>query len=263
MESIVEQVAAAGIRSSDLARLQVPVPPLAEQRRVVGILTALDDLIDHNERLVADLRALSSLVFEHACADGDEIPFGEVAFLVRDGVGASNLAPGTPYLGLEHFETDGRGIRGIGDAGDVSSSKLKFRAGDVLYGKLRPYFRKHDRPGFVGVCSTEVWVLRPKDGFGGGTVDALVSQPGFTEFAMSGSGGTRMPRADWKHVATMPVRVPSLGRRAEVDASLDGMWRAQVALREENDNLRTAKDELLPLLMTGRAHIRDFDGLVA
>jgi len=48
IESIVEQVAAAGIRGSDLAKLQVPYPPLPIQRAIAHILGTLDDKIELN-----------------------------------------------------------------------------------------------------------------------------------------------------------------------------------------------------------------------
>ncbi len=48
VESIVEQVAAAGIRGSDLTKLNVPFPPLLEQRAIAEILGALDDKIELN-----------------------------------------------------------------------------------------------------------------------------------------------------------------------------------------------------------------------
>ena len=51
IETIVEQVAVAGIRSSDLARLHVPVPPIHVQRQIAGVLGALDDLIEANHRI--------------------------------------------------------------------------------------------------------------------------------------------------------------------------------------------------------------------
>lgn len=63
IESIVEQVAAAGIRASDLGRLQVPCPNLAEQRRIAAVLGALDDLIEANRSLTADLEAQPSAPF--------------------------------------------------------------------------------------------------------------------------------------------------------------------------------------------------------
>lgn len=252
-----------GIRQAELLKVQVPVPPIAEQRLIAGALRSFDNLIEHNRRLTAAMREVARSHFEREVAQGEEVAFGAVARLVRDGVSAARLTSGTPYLGLEHFETGGGGITTVGDAGSLDSNKSRFHAGDVLYGKLRPYFRKHDRPGFSGVCSTEIWVLRPNEGFGAATVDALVSRAEFTDFAMLGSGGTRMPRADWNHVATMPVRVPSAATRAETEATLDELWRARVALAEEIDDLARTRSELLPLLVSGRVRVRDLEGLVA
>lgn len=60
IESIVEQVAAAGIRGSDLARLPVPVPTVAEQRAIAGVLGVLDDKIESNRRLAATARELGA-----------------------------------------------------------------------------------------------------------------------------------------------------------------------------------------------------------
>lgn len=45
MKSIVSQCAQAGIRGSDLQELQVILPPLEEQRRIVDVLSAYDNLI--------------------------------------------------------------------------------------------------------------------------------------------------------------------------------------------------------------------------
>lgn len=255
MELIIEQVAAAGIRASDLGRLEVPVPPLPEQRRIAAVLSSLDDLIEHNRRTIASSRALAVAALDAASADGDVVPFAEVAHLVRDGVARGDLEPGTPYLGLEHFGLDGEGIVGVGDAGTVVSNKTRFESGDVLYGKLRPYFRKHDRPGFDGVCTAEIWVLRPRSAWGGATLNAIVARPEFTEFAMAGSGGTKMPRANWDHVGCMPVRVPPESSRLRLDEQLEALWRAQVGLADEVADLIRTRDELLPLLMSGAIRV--------
>ncbi len=53
VEAITEQVAAAGIRSSDLAALLVPLPPVSRQRAVAEVLGALDEKIAVNDRIAA------------------------------------------------------------------------------------------------------------------------------------------------------------------------------------------------------------------
>ena len=246
-----------GVLATDrLKGMLIALPEIDEQRRIAGVLGALDDLIETNRQQISRLRDTAQVCFDAAAQVGDEVTFGDVAHLVREGVSANDLSVGTRYLGLEHFNTDGAGIAGVGDAGGMDSGKSRFTAGDVLYGKLRPYFRKYDRPGFDGVCSTEIWVLRGTEPYGSATVAALVRRPEFTDFAMQGSGGTRMPRADWRHVASMAVAVPRREQLEDVEAHLNALWRARVALQDEITDLTRVRDELLPLLMSGRVRVR-------
>jgi type I restriction enzyme S subunit len=64
IESIVEQVAAAGIRGSDLAKLTVPYYPLPEQHAIAHILGALDDKIELNRKMNETLEAMARAIFK-------------------------------------------------------------------------------------------------------------------------------------------------------------------------------------------------------
>ena len=57
VKTIVEQVAAAGIRGSDLIKLSIPCPPLSVQRKVARILCTLDEKIELNHKLNDNLVA--------------------------------------------------------------------------------------------------------------------------------------------------------------------------------------------------------------
>jgi type I restriction enzyme S subunit len=198
------------------------LPPLDEQRRIAEVLGALDDLIDTNERLVRSLRTLqAAIVTESQSRASREVPFGEIAMLNR---AKSTGGPETPYLGLEHFAENGGGVTSIGRLGAVSSAQQSFSRGDVLYGRLRPYFRKVDRPGFDGACSGEIWVIRPVGGVPVSVLGAIVSAEEFTDFAMAGSEGTKMPRTKWDHVSRFKVRLPDQEALTAMAQSLDAMW---------------------------------------
>lgn len=67
--TIVEQVATAGIRASDLGELPVVVPPLEQQQRIAAVLGALDDLIETNKRLCESASSLVRAVFQSALGD--------------------------------------------------------------------------------------------------------------------------------------------------------------------------------------------------
>lgn len=108
--------------------------------------------------------------------------------------------PDDVYVGLEHV-APGRFVRvGEGRAGDVQSSKYAFRAGDVLYGRLRPYLDKAVLADDSGICTTELLVLRPKEGVDPRFVAGVVHAPRFVEHAIAGTTGVQHPRTSWNHI---------------------------------------------------------------
>ena len=236
-------------------KLLIMVPPLPEQRRVAGVLGALDDLIETNRRLIGSLNALRRAVW--AGGHGTARTFGEVACLRTERTTPYEVEPDSPYLGLEHFAVDGGGLTSVGLARDLDSQKTVFHAGDTLYGKLRPYFRKVARPDFGGICSTEIWVLRPAPGIDPEFLEHVVSTEDFTDHAMSGSGGTRMPRASWEHVSRMTIQVPDPDDMVRLSDLTRPMWGLSWALNSESQMISRTRDELLPLLLSGRVLVRE------
>lgn len=103
IESIVEQVAAAGIRGSDLGRLAVPVPPLAEQQAIAAVLGALDDKIELNRRMNATLEAMARALFQSWFVDFDPVR------AKLDGRPPAALDPATAALFPEHLEDSALG----------------------------------------------------------------------------------------------------------------------------------------------------------
>ncbi len=130
----------------------------------------------------------------------DSMFFDECAQLIRDNVQPDEVAQ-LPYIGLEHIEAGTLHLNDYGQANDVTSTKLKFKTGDILFGKLRPYFRKVIRAPFDGVCSTDIWVVRAKPGIEQGFLYYLMASQRFVDFSMQGAEGTKMPRAKWEHVS--------------------------------------------------------------
>lgn len=112
-------------------------------------------------------------------------PEGNIA-LLADEVNETFHPDGTqdvPYIGLEHVEPQTLQLSSVGSSLDVQSSKQCFRQGDILFGTMRPYFRKVMRASFDGVCSAEFSVIRPKDPYDVAYVFYHVAQPRFIEFA--------------------------------------------------------------------------------
>ncbi len=135
--------------------------------------------------------------------------FARMAFLVRDTVHPSD-APSLPYIGLEHIGESTLQLLGRGAAEDATSLKARFCAGDILFGKLRPYFRKVVRPPFSGICSTDIWVVRPQPVVDSGYLFYLMASDLFVKPIVRASNGTKMPRAQWEYAASLEMPCPPL-----------------------------------------------------
>jgi type I restriction enzyme S subunit len=162
--------------------------------------------------------------------------FVQMAILVRDTVHPSG-APQLPYIGLEHIGEGTLGLLGSGIAEDATSLKVRFRAGDVLFGKLRPYFRKVIRAPFDGICSTDIWVVRPKPGVDAGFLFYLMASSLFLEPVVRASEGTKMPRAKWEYATSLELPFPPLPEQRAI-AHILGTLDDKIELnRKQNETL--------------------------
>ena len=164
------------------------------------------------------------------------IKFSEIASL-RNEKYSPNAKESLPYIGLEHIEQQTLRLSGVGDSSAVISPKNRFYAGDILFGKLRPYFRKVYRPNFDGVCSADIWVVNAKEGFDQAYIFYLMASKDFINECDSGSSGTRMPRADWKHIANTLWEVPSLEQQELIGSYLSDLDRKIELNRKTNQTL--------------------------
>ena len=71
--SILRQVAVSGIASSDLVKLRLPLPPLAEQRAIARIFGTLDEKIELNQRMNGTLEEIVRAVFRSWFVDFDPV----------------------------------------------------------------------------------------------------------------------------------------------------------------------------------------------
>jgi len=144
-----------------------------------------------------------------------------------------------------------------GHAAEVSSTKSRFEPGDILFGKLRPYFHKVVSAPRGGICSTDILVVRARDAQFSSVLLAALASDAVVEKVVAASEGTRMPRTNWKDLASVEIRWPdptSAGRLAE---RLDSIRDATLAVLAENSTLAATRDALLPQLMSGKLRVRD------
>lgn len=141
------------------------------------------------------------------------------------------------YIGLEHINQGDLTINGFGNSSKLDSNKFYFKKDDVLFGKLRPYFRKVWKAKFDGVCSTEIWVIRAKENYNQSFLFYLAANPVFIDKSMGASKGTHMPRADWDYLQNTEWLIPELPEQRAIAAVLLSLDDKIELLREQNKTL--------------------------
>lgn len=148
------------------------------------------------------------------------------------------------YVGLEHIEQETLRLNNIGKSSDVTSNKFRFRTNDVLFGKLRVYFRKVVKPKFEGICSTDIWVFRAKYGYSQNFLYYFLANWDFVNLADGGEGGTRMPRADWNFLKTTLWNLPPLPEQKAIAAVLSSLDDKIDLLHRQNATLEKMAETL-------------------
>lgn len=182
---------------------------------------------------------------------------GDVARTVGISVLPAQISPNTPYIGLEHMPRRSIALTEWEAASKVSSNKSAFRRGQILFGKLRPYFHKVGLAPVDGVCSTDIIVLDAIHGQARPMVTACVSTDEFIAFTDQGSTGTKMPRTSWGNMKKYQIALATDAVVASFAAVASPLMDKIVAAIHENRTLAATRDLLLPRLMSGEIRLRD------
>lgn len=260
----------ASLNQDVIRRIELYVPPTPIQARIVEALQAFDDLIENNRRRIKLLEDSARLLyrewFVHLRFPGHEhvkmmdgVPEGwevrrldEISNDVRTAVKPGNISLGTPYIGLEHMPRRSITLSDWGQSDEVMSQKFAYQTGDILFGKIRPYFHKVGFALTDGITSSDAIVIRSTDPRLYHFLLLLVSSDQFVALASKTvKEGSKMPRADWKFMQRQTFAVPPdelLGELNEICEPIIGQLKS---LAGSNVKLREARDLLLPRLMNG------------
>ncbi|MDB1264560.1 restriction endonuclease subunit S [Bifidobacterium bifidum] len=210
----------ASINTEILFQTPIFIPAkMTEQNKIGSTCARLDSLITLHQRKYDKLVVFKKSMLEKMFPkDGESVP--EIRFAgftdpweqrkfsnLTDRVSMQSSDPDLPQVEYEDI-VSGEGTLNK-DLRDKEGGKtgIKFYAGDVLYGKLRPYLMNWLYPQFNGVAVGDFWVLRATE-CDSSFLYRLVQTDGFQRLA-NVSSGSKMPRADWNLISQSFFAVPA------------------------------------------------------
>lgn len=181
--------------------------------------------------------------------------FGDVAVVASDLVDPS-LWPDAPHVAPNHIESGTGRLSGVTTVAEdgVTSPKHRFRAGQVLYSKIRPYLAKAAMAPYSGLCSADMY-----------PIDALIEgkyllhwilSDDFTAHAAGHQGRSVLPKINQAALQTVPVPVAPLGEQERIVTAIEEAFSkldaGEAGLLTVRQLLKRMRDAVLAAAATGR-----------
>lgn len=245
----------------------IPLPPLAEQKRIVeqieSLFTKLDEAKEKAQEVIDGYEARNAAVYNDAFSGRltaqwrkdnykenkwETKRFDEVADI------KSNLVEPSNYLEFPHIAPDNiekrTGIlldyHTIAEDG-VKSGKHRFYAGQILYSKIRPYLSKVVMVDFDGLCSADMYPIEAKENTKYLLYYMLSDM--FLEQASSAGSRSVLPKINQKELSAIKVQITTVEEQKEVVRILDYLLPMMQQVRDKAiqvvDNIDTIKKSIL------------------
>ena len=247
--------------STTFQEIEIEVPSVIDQERIVGILEAIREKEEINnainENLSDQIQAIYSNEFDPTTHTHSGV-LADICSYSSDRIPVSELSVST-YYSTENMQPNKMGSVDATSLPSITQT-TGCHKGDVLISNIRPYFKKivyvtDDRCG----CSTDVLCFVPKGDQFSAFLFGTLYMDRFFDFMVAGSKGTKMPRGDKQQIMNYPVVLPDT-ESLNLFNGLIGPMLDQIATnRIESSRLASLRDALLPKLMSGELDVSELD----
>jgi type I restriction enzyme, S subunit len=181
--------------------------------------------------------------------------FREVALIASDLVNPASW-PNARHVAPNHIESGTGRLTGVSTvaADGVTSPKHRFREGQLLYSKIRPYLAKAVVAPYSGLCSADMY-----------PIDSLVDSryllhwmlsDDFTAFAAAHQGRSVLPKINQLALNTLPVPVAPVDEQRRIVAAIEEVFSkldaGEAGLRTVRQLLKRMRVTILAAAVTGR-----------
>ena len=275
VRTIVSGVTVKGIRASDLARLGVGVPPLHIQERIANLLEVYDDLIDNNRRRIKLLEDSVRLLFDEwfvrlrasdwpaftlqqLCVDDSGIQTGPFGSQLHQADYSEEGVPVVMPKDLATMRIDTQTVARIPEHLADELGRHRMQRGDIVFGRRGEMGRR----AYIGqrqvgyFCGTGCLRLRADAGrVHPRFLFEMLRAPAVAGDIANRAKGSTMANLSAGALQGVTMPVPPRDLQDRFAAFAEEVGEQIDTLDEQSRKLRTARDLLLPRLMSGELSV--------
>ncbi|WP_410671300.1 restriction endonuclease subunit S [Amycolatopsis sp. cmx-4-68] len=248
-----------GIRQPELRKVLIPAPDYKEQLAIAEILGAVDDKIAANEYLITKADELASVKWTSACDNGSIAPLSSLARFVN-GKAFTKGASGTGRIVIRIAELNsGIGPSTVYNDINVPDDHLA-HPGDLLFAwsgslTVARWFREE------AIVNQHIFKVIPTGGYPTWLVNQALREKLQDFKSIAADKATTMGHIQRRHLDEL-VTIPIPEQVDQLDRQMSTLWQTALSAEQENLQLESTRDQLLPLLMSGRVHMREAEKIV-
>ena len=244
----------------------VNIPAIDVQKKVVAILSSLDNKIRLNRRINDNLEEQTKALFKSWFVDNQDNDWKKIRLEEILEIGKTSIIPAqSPDTIFEHYSLPAfdNGTRPAYEKGSaIKSSKFYIQKNMFLFSKLNPRIKRIWFPNIQtekAICSTEFIPYKPKDASLLGFCYSIVNSEAFYEYVLSLTNGSTGSHQRFHPTATLDysLKIPDKDIIKKFESIVRPLYELIAKNRTENERLASLRDTLLPKLMSGEIFVEE------
>lgn len=216
-----------------LNQVYLPVPPIAEQEKIVAELDCLSGIIEKKKQQLKELDNLAQSIFYEMFGDPVENDKGWETSPIKDVAPQQVYKGNVPCVNGKYWllnldvvvSNTGEVLQKCYfELSEIGNSTITFSPENVLYSKLRPYLNKVVLPNDIGYATSELIPLCPnKDLLDRVFLAHLLRSSQFVTYISNKVAGAKMPRVSMGDFRTFPVMLPPLTLQQDFASKIESI----------------------------------------
>lgn len=276
IDAIAKGTAQKAVPIISIKALEIPLPQITQQKRIIDILSAYDNLIENNQKQIKLLEEAAQRLYKEWFVDlrfpgyettpvVDGVPEGWKWTQLAD-IAAVNKRSISKDYSFEYIDYI--------DIGSVSAGRIESKTrymlkdapgrakrvvcdGDVIWGMVRPNLKSYAlvfHPQDTTIASTGFAVLSAKK-VPFSFLYCHVIQDEFISYLVNCTNGAAYPAVKPIHFEEANILVPTNSLLEKFQALAEPMFRKIEVLSKQIEVAAEARDRLLPKLMSGELEV--------